>query len=99
MEKTRFGKTGFNVSRLGFGSAPMGYLKTEQDRAGKILNLLLDHGVNLIDTAANYPGAEESIAQAIGHRREQFVLVSKCGTNLPDLPGTPWSADLIAATV
>src|SRR5690348_12819021 len=99
MEKVPFGKTGFTVSRLGFGGAPIGYLQTDQERVAKILNLLLDHGVNLIDTAANYPGSEEVIAQAVGHRRGEFVLVSKCGTSLPDLSGTPWSADLITKTV
>src|SRR5271170_5900545 len=99
MKKIPFGKTGYQVSRLGFGGAPIGYLKTDQDRVGQILNLLLDAGMNLIDTASNYPGSEESIAKAIGHRRDQFVLVSKCGPALADLPGKAWSEDLILATV
>src|SRR5579871_3655445 len=99
MEKITFGKTGYEVSRLGFGSAPMGYLKTEQERANTILNFLLDHGVNLIDTASNYPGSEKAIAEAIGKRRKEFVLVSKCGPALADLPGEAWSAGLISATV
>src|ERR1700748_2714144 len=99
MEKILFGKTGFQVSRLGFGGAPIGYLQTEQERAASILNFLLDQGVNLIDTAASYPGSEEAIGKAIGSRRDQFFLVSKCGSKLPDVPGTPWSADYILATI
>ena len=99
MEKVTFGKTGYQVSRLGFGSAPIGYLKTEQERATTILNLLLNHGVNLIDTASNYPGSEKTIAEAIAHRRDQFILVSKCGPALADVPGDAWSAKLISATV
>ena len=99
MEKVTFGKTGFNVSRLGFGSAPIGYLNSEKSRSSNILNLLLDNGINLIDTAASYPGSEESIRDAISHRREQFVLVSKCGSSLVDVPGKSWSADLISATI
>jgi aryl-alcohol dehydrogenase-like predicted oxidoreductase len=99
MEKTPFGRTGFTVSRLGFGGAPVGYLKTDQDRAGRVMNLLLDAGVNLIDTAASYPGSEELIANTIGHRRSEFVLVSKCGTQVSGVTGAAWSANLIAQTV
>jgi aryl-alcohol dehydrogenase-like predicted oxidoreductase len=100
MHKTTFGKTGFQVSKLGFGSAPIGYLKTEQEQAGAILNFLLDNDVNLIDTAASYPGSEEVIGKAIGHRRDQFYIVSKCGSGIPDFPsGQAWSPELITATV
>jgi aryl-alcohol dehydrogenase-like predicted oxidoreductase len=99
MIRTAFGKTGFDVSVLGFGSAPIGYLETEHEQAGKILNLMLDSGVNLIDTAASYPGSEEIIAKSIGHRRGEFVLVSKCGGKLPDLEDPAWSPALIEKTV
>lgn len=99
MLRKPFGKTGYSISPLGFGAAPVGYLKIEQDRVTSILNLLLDAGVNLIDSAASYPGSEQAIAKAVGHRRNEFVLVSKCGSKLPDVAGTPWSPDLITATV
>jgi hypothetical protein len=56
MIKQPFGKTGFNVTPLGFGAAPSAYLAADQDLAAKVINLLLDAGVNLIDTAASYPG-------------------------------------------
>ena len=99
MKKVAFGKTGFQVSPLGFGAAPIGYLKTDQDRIATILNLLLDSGINVIDTAASYPGSEESIGNSVAHRRNEYVLVSKCGQNFSDLPGEAWSAQVIAATV
>jgi aryl-alcohol dehydrogenase-like predicted oxidoreductase len=99
MTKRPFGKTGYTVSVLGFGSAPMGYLGADQQRVAKILNMMLDAGVNLLDTAASYPGSEEMIAKTVGHRRGEFVLVSKCGGKLPDLPDAAWSPDLIAKTV
>ncbi len=99
MTRHPLGRSGYVVSPLGFGSAPIGYLATEQERATQILNLMLDAGVNLIDTAASYPGSEEMIAKAIGHRRDEFILVSKCGGKLPDMPDPAWSPDLIAKTV
>ena len=66
MRKLPFGKTSLPVSPLGFGAAPIGYLDTDRQRVARILNLLLDAGVNLIDTAANYPGSEEAIADTVG---------------------------------
>src|SRR5687768_17160831 len=99
MKKVAFGRTGLQVSPLGFGSAPIGFLKTEQERVAAILNTLLDQGVNLIDTAAMYRGSEELIANAVGHRRGEFVLVSKCGTEVPHVTGKAWSAENIRNTV
>jgi aryl-alcohol dehydrogenase-like predicted oxidoreductase len=99
MTKHPFGNTGFDVSPLGFGSAPIGYLNAEQERASALLNMLLDSGVNLIDTGASYPGSEQLIARAIGHRRSEFVLVSKCGGKLPDLAEKMWTPELIGKTV
>lgn len=99
MIKHQFGSTGFTVSTLGFGSAPIGYLSADQERATSILNLMLDAGVNLIDTAASYPGSEQLIGKAIGHRRSEFVLVSKCGGKLPDVPDRMWTPELISKTV
>jgi len=99
MNKRTFGKTGLEVSPLGFGGAPIGFLETERERVGNILNLLLDSGVNLIDTAASYAGSEEIIAATIGHRRQEFVLVSKCGAHGADDAAPAWSAALIKRTV
>ena len=102
MEKRRFGRTGLQVSVLGFGAAPIGFLETEQRRTADILNFLLDHGVNFIDTAASYQGSEELIGRTIGHRRGDFVLLSKCGRAVegPDpIAGEAWSPDLITKTV
>src|SRR3954466_16424284 len=99
MKKVQFGRTGFSVSQLGFGAAPIGYLNTEREKVTKILNLLLDEGVNVIDTAASYEGSEEEIAAAVGHRRDEYVLVSKCGGKVPQAQGVAWSAELIRNTV
>ncbi len=67
--------------------------------AGILLNFLLDSGVNLIDTAASYRESEEVIGESISSRRDEFVLVSKCGSTFDDLRGEAWSAQLIAATI
>jgi aryl-alcohol dehydrogenase-like predicted oxidoreductase len=84
MERRKFGRTEREVSVVGFGGAPIGILATEQQRVADILHMLLDAGVNLIDTAAAYRGSEEAIGKAVSDRRDQYVLVSKCGE-----PGNP----------
>jgi aryl-alcohol dehydrogenase-like predicted oxidoreductase len=99
MIKTRFGKTGFNVTPLGFGAAEIGFLKPQRDQAAGILNLLLDEGVNVIDTASAYETSEELIGEAISHRRSQYILISKCGRCDGELKGEDWSAPLIAQTI
>ena len=99
MELRGFGKTGFEVSALGFGGAPIGFLETDRRQVAELLNTLLDRGVNLIDTAAAYSGSEAAIGEAIGHRRDDYVLVSKCGQAFDDIEGAAWSAAAIEQTV
>ncbi len=99
MEMRALGKTGFEVSALGFGGAPVGYLEIDRKQVTEILNSLLDRGVNLIDTAAAYAGSEEAIGDSISHRRDDYVLVSKCGQAFEDIEGEAWSATAIEQTV
>lgn len=99
MDYRTFGRTGLKVSRVAFGAGPIGYLGASEDQAGQVLNLLLDQGVNVIDTAAAYLGSEELIRKAVGHRRRDFVLVTKCGRRVEGIEGEDWSASVVAATV
>ncbi len=99
MQQRVLGKTGLSVHPLGFGGAPIGLLDTQVTAAEKVLNYLLDEGVNLIDTAAVYKDSEVVIGKVIGHRRNEFILTSKCGRQLADLEGKEWTADYIAKTI
>jgi len=99
MHTTRFGRTGLQVSRLGFGAAPIGFLETGDDRVARIVGHLLDAGVNLLDTAAMYLGSEEMLARAIGPRRDDVVLVSKCGHEVDDSDAPAWSPRVVTETV
>src|SRR4051794_12992036 len=99
MQKRRFGRTNLQVSVLGFGAAPIGFLKTDREKVHTILEFLLDHGVNFIDTAASYEGSEEVIGETISSRRDEFVLVSKCGQKFADVEGEEWTPQVIARTI
>ncbi|WP_258881276.1 aldo/keto reductase [Paenibacillus sp. sptzw28] len=47
--------------------------------AERILNAVLDAGINFIDTAYDYGLSEEYIGQFINHRRGEYLLATKCG--------------------
>ena len=83
------GRTGANVTILGYGAMelrgqPRGPEITDED-AGRLLNEVLDGGINLIDTSPDYGRSEELIGRYVGHRRDEFFLASKCGC-LIELP-------------
>ena len=79
------GRTGLEVTQLGYGSMGLrgpntwGVRVVEDDAADAFLNRVLDVGINFIDTAPDYGVSEERIGRAIGHRRDEFYLATKCG--------------------
>ena len=94
-----FGNTGLLVSPLGFGGAPVGFLEEQLEDVSRLLNTLLDEGVNLIDTAACYPGSERLVGASVSHRRGEYVLVTKCGHEVDGAAGREWSPGLVTNTV
>jgi aryl-alcohol dehydrogenase-like predicted oxidoreductase len=63
--------------------------KFSDDEASRVLNAVLDSGINFIDTAICYLTSEARIGRAISHRRREFILATKCGCQ-PRMPwGTP----------
>lgn len=79
MEKRRLGKTDMDVTVLGYGGAEVGFQKESVDTVSRILNAALDAGLNTIDTAECYGASEELIGEAVGHRRGEYFLFTKCG--------------------
>jgi aryl-alcohol dehydrogenase-like predicted oxidoreductase len=99
LEKRPFGSTGFDVSVLGFGGAPSAYLKTDAPAVARMIESMLDNGMNLIDTAMSYPGNEEFIGNHLSHRRKDFILVSKCGQRAPGSDAPAWSEEAVQFSV
>ena len=99
MEKRKFGRTDMEVSVLGFGGAEIGFnpQQTQADVNG-LLNSALDAGLNLIDTAAGYLKSEQMIGEAVGKRRKEFYLITKCGA-LDGFTRSDWSVKGILATI
>jgi aryl-alcohol dehydrogenase-like predicted oxidoreductase len=75
--KAPFGATGHDSSRVIFGAAALG--EVTQREADEALPLLLEHGVNHIDTAASYGDAELRLAPWLREHRQAFFLATKTG--------------------
>jgi len=79
MERRKLGKTDIDASVLGFGGSEIGYESVNGRTVAKLLDNALDAGLNVIDTAECYVNSEELIGKAVGARRREFYLFTKCG--------------------
>jgi aryl-alcohol dehydrogenase-like predicted oxidoreductase len=77
LTKRTLGRTGFEATTLGYGAMELRAL--EDAAADKILNAVLDAGINFIDTSIDYGRSEELIGKYIAGRRDEYFLASKCG--------------------
>jgi len=79
------GRTGLEVTQLGYGAMEVrgpriwGGRPVAEDEANRILNAVLDAGINFIDTANDYGRSEEFIGKFLSARRSEFYLATKCG--------------------
>ena len=88
LPKKTLGRTGLEVSALGFGALELRGVVAgvgrplEPGEPERILNAVLDAGINYIDVAVDYGEAESHIGRCIASRRREFVLATKCGCPL-----------------
>src|ERR1700723_3807705 len=85
MEYRQLGNSGLKVSVLTMGTMTFGgkgnFAKVgnlQLDEVRKLIDIVADAGVNLIDTANVYSGggSEELIGEARGHKRKPGVLIA-----------------------
>lgn len=81
------------VTQLGYGSMGLRGPKTwgvrvvSDAEAERVLNAVLDAGINFIDTSPDYGVSEQRIGRFISSRRSEYFLATKCGcvyTQQPD---------------
>lgn len=70
-----FGRTSHQSSRVIFGAAA--FSRVNQDDADRTLEVLLEYGVNHIDTAARYGDSELRIGKWMGRHRQDFFIATK----------------------
>ncbi|PZP29424.1 MAG: aldo/keto reductase [Roseateles depolymerans] len=91
------GRTGLQVSALGFGAMHLNDDRRSEAEAGTLLNQVLDLGITLVDTARSYGLSEERIGRHLAHRRQHFVLSTKVGYGVDGVPD--WTYDCIVGGV
>ncbi len=97
MLRRPLGATGIEVSALGLGTGPLGSPRVADADAGRLLNLALDLGVTLVDTAPSYGEAERRIGRHLAARRDAFVLSTKGGYGVAGVPD--WTGAAVAAGI
>jgi aryl-alcohol dehydrogenase-like predicted oxidoreductase len=104
LHKRTLGRTGLEVTVVGYGAMELRGAGARAPRplpegdAGRVLNAVLDAGINFIDTSIDYGDSERLIGQAISHRRDEYFLASKAGcpwdvTVPPGAPAGPFPHD------
>lgn len=96
MEYRLLGGSGFKVPILSFGAATFGggneffqaWGSSSQDEANRIVDLCLDAGVTMFDTADAYSRgrSEEMLSKAIGKRRDKVIISTKSTFGMSDDP-------------
>ncbi len=89
MRYKRFGDTGLIVSNLAFGTMTFGegvlvgnlVNKVDQQLADRMVQVCLDSGVNLFDTADMYTSGQSEImlGKALKGKRQDVIIATKCG--------------------
>ena len=91
MEHRNFGNTDLSCSTVGFGTWEMGttqYGEIDVAEAVRAVEMAVDHGITLFDTAEVYGPftSEELLAKGLGARRNDVVVVTKVGFAYRDDP-------------
>jgi len=90
MNLQTLGRTGLRISEIGFGAMELRGPRIWDGRpispsdAERILNTVLDLGINYIDTSPDYGLSEEYIGRFLSTRRGEYILATKCGCYLVD---------------
>lgn len=84
-----FGGTGRSVSVLGYGTVkfgrnaavhyPASFDLPDDKTVSSLIDIVLDHGINLFDTAPAYGASEEVLGRLLGARRDRIFLCTKTG--------------------
>jgi len=90
MEYRQFGKTGIEVSAIGFGCWEIGgtYGRIDEAQFARAVQQAVDNGITCFDTAEAYGMgvSEEALARALGSRRRDVSIVTKFGVGYEEMP-------------
>jgi aryl-alcohol dehydrogenase-like predicted oxidoreductase len=97
MQKRTLGKSGLEVSALGFGCMGLSFgygPATEKEEAIKVIRAAVEQGVTFFDTAEVYGPMvnEELVGEALAPFRHQVVIATKFGWKANPADGGKWNA-------
>src|ERR1043166_1471980 len=103
MEYRPLGRTGWNISEIGFGAWGIGgdWGNTDDTTSLAALHKAIDLGVNFIDTADVYGDghSEQLIAKVRKQRREPLYIATKAGRRLSPHTGAGYNRQNLTAFV
>jgi myo-inositol catabolism protein IolS len=90
MEYRPFGRTGLNISAIGFGCWEIGgtYGRIEEAAFQRAVATAIDSGITCFGTAEAYGMgvSEEALARAVAGRRNKVVIATKFGVGYEEMP-------------
>lgn len=111
MKQNILGKTGIQLSEIGYGAAALfgkdvlGKQGITEDQAYDLIKTALSNGVNFFDTGINYGYAEERLGRCLDRavsegliNRSDVIIETKCGETINSdgsYGGSDWSPDWI----
>src|SRR6185503_11467083 len=98
MERRRLGRTDIDASVLGFGGSEIGYENASARTVAALLGSAIDAGLNVIDTAECYADSESLIGGALGDRRRDVFVFTKC-VHPGGWGGENWTAPSILKSI
>ncbi|WP_449240356.1 aldo/keto reductase [Desulfoscipio gibsoniae] len=75
MHYRQLGRTGLNVSVIGFGGIPI--QRVSQEEATAIVHRALDKGINFFDTARGYTDSEAKLGEVFKNCRSKVIIATK----------------------
>jgi len=104
MQYSLLGKTGLNVSKIGFGASPLGaeFGPIDVSEGQRAVDYAIDHGINYFDVAPYYGRtlAEERLGHFLKGKRDKIILASKaCRYNISIDGGFDYSGDRVFRSI
>jgi aryl-alcohol dehydrogenase-like predicted oxidoreductase len=84
----QLGRTDLHVTRLGYGAMEIRGSRiwngrdVSESQARRVLDAVLESGINFVDTSNDYGRSEEFIGACLPDRRAEFNLATKVGCKM-----------------
>ena len=103
MDYRPLGKTGIQVSVIGYGASPLGneFGEADFDESVRAVHFAIESGINFFDVSPYYGRtlAEERLGKALEGKRDRVILATKCGRYGKTVDECDYSAKRVTASI